>query len=49
MLNKHIPFFKAALIEQKVETLSRGKLAFGVLGINTFLPATQSGPAALIL
>ena len=48
MLNKHIPFFKAALIEQKVEPLASGKLAFGMLGINAFLPATQSGTAALI-
>ena len=46
MLDKHIPFFKAAFVQQEIKALPGRQLALGMLGINAFLSATQSGTAA---
>ena len=47
VLDKHVPLFKAACVEQQFEPLARGQLALFVLGINAFLAATQTGKLAL--
>ena len=47
VLDKHVPLFKAACVEQQFEPLARGQLALFVLGINAFLAATQASQLAL--
>ena len=47
VLNKHIPFFKSAFVEQNFQAFAGGEFALFVLGINAALPATQSRSGAL--
>ena len=45
MFDKHIELFEGTFVEQQFDALSRGKLAFGVLGIDALLATT--GPRFL--
>jgi hypothetical protein len=48
MLDKHIPFFKAAFVEQQVKALAGGQLALGMLGVNALLTTAQAGAGAFV-
>ena len=43
VLDEHVELFETAGIQQKGETLARRQLALRVLGVDTFLPATEPG------
>src|SRR5690606_31695983 len=43
MLDEHVEFFEASLVEQYVEPLARGKLALGMLRFDAFLAAAHAG------
>jgi len=49
VLDKHVPLFKRALVEQHFEAFARGQLALGVLGVDTLLATAQAGCGALFL
>jgi hypothetical protein len=47
VLDEHVPLFKSALVQQQLEALTRGELAFLVLGIDALLPAALAGSFTL--
>jgi hypothetical protein len=49
MLDEHAPFFETADIEQDIEPLARGQLAFAVLRLDPTLAAAQPRRLALFL
>ena len=42
VLNKHVPLFESAFVEQNFDALTRGELAFAVLGVDALLPTAQA-------
>ena len=48
MLNKHVPFFERTFIKQQLEPLARRQLTFGMLRVDSLLPATQAGFGPLL-
>ena len=48
MLHEHIEFLKTALVQQQIKSFSGCELAFGVLGIDPLLSATNSGRLAAL-
>jgi len=47
VLDKHVPFFESALVQQHLQALTGCELALGMLGINALLPAAQPRRSAL--
>ena len=45
---EHVEFFERVLVQQQIDPLARGQLAFGVLRINTALTATHAGVFAAV-
>jgi hypothetical protein len=48
VLDKHVPFFKRAFVEQQLQPLARRQLAFAVLRVYALLPAAQAGCSAFL-
>jgi hypothetical protein len=49
VLNKHIPFFKGAFVQQQLDALARRELAFAVLCVDALLAPAQAGQGTLFL
>ena len=49
VLDKHVPFFEGAVVQQQLDALTRGELALLVLGINALLAASQTGEFTFLL
>ena len=49
MLDEHVPFFEAALVEQQVDALAGAQLALGMLGVDPLLASAELGGGALVL
>ena len=47
VLLEHIPFFKGTRIEQQLDALARGQLAFGVLAVDALLATAEAGQFTL--
>ena len=47
VLDKQVPLFKGAFIEQQFKPLARRQFAFSVLRINALLPAAETGSGTL--
>jgi len=47
VFDEHVPLFEAAFVEQHLDALARGELAFGVLGVDALLPTAEAGGSAL--
>src|SRR5260370_24086017 len=46
VLDEHVEFLKAALVEQKLDALARGQFAAGMLRLDTLLAAAELGAGA---
>ena len=46
MLDEHVPFFEGVGIEQQLEALARGQLAFGVLRLDAAVRRRRAGRGA---
>jgi len=49
VLDKHVPLFKRAFVQQDINALARGESAFFVLRVDTSLATPQAGELALIV
>src|SRR5574337_794227 len=49
MLDEHVPFLEAALVEQQLDALARGELAPGMLRVDALLAAAKPRLGALVL
>ena len=49
MLDEHVVFFKAALIEEDMDALTRGQLALGMLAVDAGLAAADAGICPFLL
>ncbi|MOA14594.1 hypothetical protein D3C78_1347040 [compost metagenome] len=48
MLDKHVPLFEGAVVEQQFDALARRQLAFLVLRVDTLLSTAESRLLALV-
>ena len=49
VLDEHVPFLEAALVEQQLDAFPGRQLAFGVLGLDPTLTASLAGRLAHLL